>query len=157
MCKQTAFIGWGYRIHRLHLCRGLRPPPHNECPRYDTTESDGEASVMQELWEMRSTPLLPSLPGPLWHGVVSPNRVLSMGQIELNCVLMLNWITWNKTVLTFKLPTDAKLNCLEWNCFCMQNMLIWNRTVFNIETALALNWIVWNRTVYLYKNGFGIK
>ena len=25
-----------------------------------------------------------------WPGVVAPDRVLSMGQIELNCVLMLN-------------------------------------------------------------------
>ena len=45
---------------------------------------------MLELWGMRSTPSLPSLPGPLWLGVVAPDRVLSMGQIELNCVLMLN-------------------------------------------------------------------
>ena len=27
---------------------------------------------------------------PLWPGVVAPDRVLSMGQIELNYVLMLN-------------------------------------------------------------------
>ncbi len=80
---------------------------------------------------MRSTPLLPSLPGPLWPGVVAPVRVLTMGQIELNCVLMINWIVWdgtvfytvivlminwiarNRTVLTFKLGTYAKLKCLN--------------------------------------------
>ena len=45
---------------------------------------------MLELWRMQSTPLLPSLPGPLWPGVVAPDRVLSMGQIEVNCVLILN-------------------------------------------------------------------
>ena len=28
-------------------------------------------------------PSLPLLPGPLWPGVVSPDRVLSMDQIEL--------------------------------------------------------------------------
>ena len=39
---------------------------------------------------MRSTPLLPSLPGPLWPEEVAPDRVLFMGQIELNCILMLN-------------------------------------------------------------------
>ena len=27
-------VGWGCRIHRLLLSRGLRPPP-NECPWYD--------------------------------------------------------------------------------------------------------------------------
>ena len=52
---------------------------------------------MLELWGMRSNPSLPSLPGPLWHGVVAPDRVLSMGQIEL------------------KLRTYAKLNCLKEN------------------------------------------
>ena len=45
---------------------------------------------MLELQGMRSTPLLPSLPGPLWPGVIALDRVLSMGQIELNCILMLN-------------------------------------------------------------------
>ena len=45
---------------------------------------------MLELWGIQSTPSLPSLPGPLWPGVVSPDRALCMGQIELNCVLMLN-------------------------------------------------------------------
>ena len=71
-------VGWGCRIHRLLLCRGVRPPP-NECPRYDTKQSDGEVPAMLELWGMRSTPSLPSLPGPLWPGVVAPDKALSMG------------------------------------------------------------------------------
>ena len=53
---------------------------------------------------MQSTPSLPSLPGPLWLGVVASDWVLSIGQIELksdfksllflhlNCVFMLNGI-----------------------------------------------------------------
>ena len=45
---------------------------------------------MLELWGMRSTLSLPWLPGLLWYGVVAYDRVLSMGQIELNGVLMLN-------------------------------------------------------------------
>ena len=69
---------WGCRIHCLHLCRGVRPPP-NECPGYDTKQSDGEVLAVLELWEMRSTPSLPLLPGPLWPGVVAPDRALSMG------------------------------------------------------------------------------
>ena len=28
-------VGLSCRIHRLHLCGGVRPPP-NECPGYDT-------------------------------------------------------------------------------------------------------------------------
>ena len=62
----------------------------NECPVYDSKQSDGKAPVMLELCGMQSTPSLPSLPGPLWSKVVAPDRVLSVGQIELNCVLMLN-------------------------------------------------------------------
>ena len=87
---QTAFgpVDWDCRIHQLHLCRRVRLP--NECPGYDTKQSDGEAPVMLELWGMWSIPLLPSLPSPLWPGIVAPDRALSMGEIELKCVLMLN-------------------------------------------------------------------
>ena len=79
---------WGYRIHQLHFYRGVRSPPPQECPGYDIKQSDGEVPVMLELWGMQSTPLLSSLPGPLWSGMLA--RALCMGQIELNCVLMLN-------------------------------------------------------------------
>ena len=44
---------------------------------------------MLELWGMQTTLSL-----PLWPEVVAPDRVLSMGQMELNCVLMLNWIIY---------------------------------------------------------------
>ena len=43
---------------------------------------------------MWSIPLLLSFPGPLWPRVVAPDRILSMGQRELNC-------------------TYAKLKCLK--------------------------------------------
>ena len=66
-------VSWGCRIHRLLLCRGVRPPP-NECPGYDTKQSDGEVPAVLELWGMRSTPSLPSLPGSLWPGVVAPDK-----------------------------------------------------------------------------------
>ena len=39
---------------------------------------------------MRSAPYLPSLSSPNRRGVVALDRVLSMGQTELNDVLMLN-------------------------------------------------------------------
>ena len=42
---------------------------------------------MLKLWGMRSSPSLPSFAGPLWPGVVAPNRFLSMGQVEqFDCV-----------------------------------------------------------------------
>ena len=30
--------------------------------------------MMLELWGMWSTPLLPSLPGPLWLGMIAPDK-----------------------------------------------------------------------------------
>ena len=86
----------------------VRTPTRNERPGYDTKQSDGEVPVMQELWGMWSTPSLPSLHGPVWPGVVTPDRVLSMGGIGLNCALMLNWTVWNRTVCIF-----AQLNWLK--------------------------------------------
>ena len=61
------------RIHQLHLCR-LPTHPKKEGPEYDTKQSDNEVPVIQELWGMQSTPSLPSLPGPLWLGVVAPDK-----------------------------------------------------------------------------------
>ena len=58
---------------------------HNVCPGYKTKQSHSEAPVMLELWSMQSTPSLPSLLGQLRPGEVTPDRVLSVGQIELNC------------------------------------------------------------------------
>ena len=66
---------WDSRLEKKTL--------RNEYPGYDTKQSDGEASANQELWEMLSTHFLQSLPSPVWSGVVTRDRVLSMGQIEL--------------------------------------------------------------------------
>ena len=65
-------------------------PPRNECPGYDTKQSDAEAPVILELWGIQSSPSLQSLPGPLWPGVVALDRVLSSGQIELCTYAKLN-------------------------------------------------------------------
>ena len=56
-----------------------KTPPRNECPGYDTKQSDGEVLVMLELWGILSTSSLPFLSGPLWPGMVAPDRALSMG------------------------------------------------------------------------------
>ena len=64
--------------------------PPNECAGYETKQSDGEVPELLELWGIQSILSLPSLSGPFWPGVVTPDRVLSMGQIKLNCVIMLN-------------------------------------------------------------------
>ena len=51
---------------------------------------NNQVPVMLELWGMQSTTSLTVLPGPHWLGVVAPDRILSMGQIYLKCVLILN-------------------------------------------------------------------
>ena len=89
-------VGWSCRIHRLLLCRRVRSPQWVSW--YDTKQSNGEVKVMLELWRMQSTSSLPLLPGPLWPRMVAPDRALSMGYIELNGILMLNWIAWIRTV-----------------------------------------------------------
>ena len=85
---------------------------HHKCPVYNIKQSDCMVPVMLELWAMLSTPLLPSLLGPLWPEVVIPGRVLSRGQIvwHLHWVQtsdMLNRITWNRFVWSF--------NCKQTN------------------------------------------
>ena len=55
---------------------------------------------MLKLWGMRSTPSMPSLLGPLWPGVETPDRVLYMVQIEL-------------FAFEFKLRIYAKLSYLK--------------------------------------------
>ena len=73
-------VGWGYRIHWLQLCVGVRPPPPPPPTSVlDMTLFDAEASVMLKLWEKQSTPILTSLLGPLGPGEVAPDRVLSIG------------------------------------------------------------------------------
>ena len=99
----SSSVGYGYRIHRLHLWKEVRTTP-NECSGYHIKQSDGEAVVMLELWWMQSTPSLPSHPGPLWPGVLAPERVL---WVKKNCLTFklseikwfkLNWIASNRTV-----------------------------------------------------------
>ena len=58
---------------------------------------------MLKLWGMQSTPSLPSLPGPLWPGVVAPDKgpIYELNRTklrfleftvfwDLNCIFMLN-------------------------------------------------------------------
>ena len=71
-------VSCGCRIHWLLLCRGVKPSS-NECPGYDTKQSDVEVLVMLEVWEIWNTTSLPSFPSPLWPGVVAYDRSLFMG------------------------------------------------------------------------------
>ena len=59
--------------------------------------------------------------------MVAYHRVLPTGQIELDCVFMLNWTDWNKTV--FDIETVLTLN---W--------IVWNRNFYLYTLNLALNY-----------------
>ena len=55
-------------------------------------------------------------PGPLWSGMVAPERVQSISQIELFEILtvyMVNWIVWNRTAFT--------INCVQTKTVIMLN------------------------------------
>ena len=93
-------VGWDCRLHGLYLYSGCKTAPSpDECPWYNTKQSDRKVSGMLELWGMWSTPSLALLPCQLWPGVVAPDKAPVYGS--------------NKT----KLCTYAKLNCLIKNCF----------------------------------------
>ena len=81
-------VGWGCRIYRLHLCRGVRSPPQRvswiwHLPIWWWVSSNAGVLGNAEY------PLLPSLPGPIY------------GLNKTNCILMLNWTVW--------------LNRIAWN------------------------------------------
>ena len=80
--------------YSLHLCYEVRSLP-NECPGYDTKQSDGEVPEMLELWGMQNTPSFSSLLGQPWPWVVT-------SQIELFDI-------WTEC----KQMTYTKLNCLK--------------------------------------------
>ena len=64
------------------LQRGKKTHHCNECPGYNIKKSDGDASDL-EVRGMQSTSSLALFSGPLCTGVVIPDRVQSMGQMEL--------------------------------------------------------------------------
>ena len=74
---------------------------------------------MLKLWEMWSAPLLQSLPVPHWPGEVLPDSVQSIGQIELNSVLMLKKSILNLLNLFF---TVSSLILIALVIFCTSHI-----------------------------------
>ena len=100
-------------IHQLLLYRGVRlsPPPISVV---DITPNNLMV-MFHSCWSFWESGLSLHCHCYLAYSgwMVGPERVLSMGLKEFNCVLMLNWIVWNRNVLTCTLSTFAKLNCLK--------------------------------------------
>ena len=51
-------VHW-WTVHLILPIKNKPCPVSNECPRYDTKQSDGEIPMMMELWGMWSTHSLP--------------------------------------------------------------------------------------------------
>ena len=103
--------GYNSRCHNTKKPKQTKTS-HNEYPGYDTKQSDGEVPVMLVLWRMQSTPSLLLLSGPFGPGMVALGKAQSMGQIELSCILILNWISWIRTVW---------INWIAWNRYAFNN------------------------------------
>ena len=143
-------VGWGCRIHRLHLCRKVRAPG-TECSGYDTKQSDDEVPVRLEFWGMRNTPALQSLQCQHLPKMEASNRILSMGRIKLNCILMQNLNFWNRTV--FDIETVLTLNWIVLNRTVLTFNCVWTKTILILNWIVLirivwLNWIHWNRNVF---------
>ena len=74
-------VNWGCKIHQLHLCRGLRPSPPTSVLHMTLNNLLPRLQPMR-FGEYRKPLQLLMLSGLLSPGVVAPDRVLSMGQIE---------------------------------------------------------------------------
>ena len=77
---------------------------------------------------MQSSISLPSLPRQLEPGVVAPDKVLSMGQNKINCVLIINWVIWNITVFDIEI-----VYLCETELFKME-LFFYIETVYFCET-----------------------
>ena len=114
-------VSWACRIHRLHLWRvGDKTPSISvlDITLNNLCWGSSDAGVLG----IRSTPSLPSLPGPLWPGVV---MVLSMSQIKLISVLIITWIVWSRSFW-------------HLNCILMLNWIVWNRTNYMYKNGLGI-------------------
>ena len=65
---------------------------------------------------MWSTFLLPSLPDPIWLGMIVPDIVLSMGRIRVNCVLIQHLMMEVELFLIFDLCTYVNLIYIQQLC-----------------------------------------
>ena len=52
----------------------------------------------------------------------------------LNCILMQNWIVWNRTVIDIE--TLLMLKSIFWIRTLWLNWIAWNRNVFGCQTEL---------------------
>ena len=81
-------VGWTWRIRRLHLCRGVRPPTILTIEFFDMTLSHLIVSLVLQLWPKWCTRWMSLHPSLHWPRMVVLFRVPSMGKIELFKLLL---------------------------------------------------------------------
>ena len=97
-------------------------PKHSDCGALGNTGHPFIAIPLRSILARR---------GSTWKGpFYGFNR--TNGVLMLKGIVWLNWIAWNRNVLTIKPYFDL-------NCVLMLNWIIWNWTVFDIESILTLN------------------
>ena len=99
--------GWGCRIGWLLLCRGVRHPPSKLVSKIWHWTIWWWGSTNAGALGNEDTSSLSLPPDLLWPEVVAPDKLLSMSQIELNCVLLRNRIVFDIET------TYTKLNHLK--------------------------------------------
>ena len=137
----------GCWIHRLHFGCIRLFSVISKCHEYDTNMSDGEATLMLELWGMRSTLLLPSAPCQLWPRVEASDRVLSMGKKTVwhfNYVLRLNWIFCRGVRSAFlkRGVLGRILICIRWPGYTSRSLESMESSLYchNIQVHSDLEW-----------------
>ena len=102
--QKTSSVSWGCRIHQPHLCRRVRLPQRVSWIwhymiwwwGFSNTGALGNVEYLFIAIAPRSTL---AWSGSTWYGPIhGSDRTVS----HLNCVLMLNWIVWNRTVYMYK-------------------------------------------------------
>ena len=118
----SQFILWFLILHRLHLYRVVRLSTLNKHPGYEIKQSVSEAPIMLDIWEMRCTPSLLLLSGPLWSSVVVRDKGFINGS---------NRTAWH-------------LNWVQSNDICLIELFGMELWLFNCKQMTYVYWIVWN-------------
>ena len=99
--SQFCPVGWGDRIHRLLLCRGVRPPPtsvldmtlNNLIVRFQQCWSFGECKVPLHCHCSQVQGVVAPDKGPIYGlNRTKPCFFHYTDFLHLNCIFMLNWI-----------------------------------------------------------------
>ena len=114
---------------QLHLCWGVRHPPH-EYLEYDIKLHMTMKALVLELWGMRTTPSLHLLPGSLLPGFVVPGR--------LPLMVLIIYYNWNNTTM-HKQPIDITNKKITKINIYNERLIILNKffNYYNFSTSSA--------------------